>query len=209
MTDGATLPEASRLAHLLAARLVHDVTGSLSGVVTGIDLLESPDLGDDAKTLIQSSARRLLNSLAVERALHSTSDAPFAQSHLKGLVSTLLADLQIDLNWKDGHETIPGPQGRILLALIQLASQTVSADGLIEVEFWDHPARLRIISAGRSVRAAPEMLAGLAGTTSDGGMSGRWATAFLILQDIKAAGGILLTDLASDRFTIKATFPEA
>jgi len=208
VTESANLPESSRLAHLLAARLVHDITGSLSGIVTGIDLLDSPDLGDDAKTLIRSSLKRLLNSLDLERALHSTRAAPIAQSHLKGLASALLADLQIELTWKAGHDALPGPQGRILLALIQIASQTVTADGAIEVEVWNQPPRLRIISAGRKVRAAPEMLAGLAGTPSDGEMGGRWATAFLVLQDIKAAGGILIADVASDRFTIEATFPE-
>jgi hypothetical protein len=201
----------ARLAHLIAARMTHDFAGPVSGVATGFDLLNSPgvdDLREDARALIQSSIKRLVNLLDFERAVHGAADAPIETSRLKHLAESLLEDSRTRIDWRIVPGPLPGHTSRILLALIQLAAQTSAGEGSITVESLPRPFRLRIIQSATKVRVPDEVIAGLRGEAPGNGMAGRWATAFLILEDVKSAAGSVTTRIEVDQFFIEATFAD-
>lgn len=72
-------PRAEELAAALAGRLIHDVMGRLSGIMSGLDLLADPsarDMHADALNVAAASAMGLREEMAFCRVLYGASAAP-------------------------------------------------------------------------------------------------------------------------------------
>lgn len=208
----ADVPLPSALPAALAGRLVHDVMGHLSGIVSGLDLLNDPTaraMHADALTLATASVRSLHDDMAYSRMLYGVGAGTMEIGALESMTKSLFAGRRATLDWSPSVTPLSAIAGRTLLGFVRLAAEALFAGGVATVTAAAAPTGLvvRVVAAGPRVRFPEETLLGLAGRPQDGGLAGKWAPAFHLWAAATAAGGsvsITKTDLG---VTLETRFP--
>jgi len=205
-------PRAEELAAALAGRLIHDVMGRLSGIMSGLDLLADPsarDMHADALNVAAASAMGLREEMAFCRVLYGASAAPMDARMLEEAARGLFADHRASLEWSVGAKELPAPAGRALLGFIRIAAGALAAGGVARAA----AARaaqgvvVRVEAAGPRAKVKPEILAGLQGGPRGDGLSGQWAPAYQIWAGARAQGGNIEVSAGDGGVVFEARFP--
>jgi histidine phosphotransferase ChpT len=120
------------MAHLLATRLCHDLSGPLSGLAAALG--EMP--GDpEALPLALDAAQVLRQRMALLRAAWGGVQAPIACSGLRELAGWLpnAARLRIDVDLAGPDEPIAGTTVRLLVNVLLLAAESLPGGGALQM----------------------------------------------------------------------------
>ncbi len=208
-----TVQDASpNLPAALVGRVIHDVMGPLSGVISGLDLLNDPQARDmhlDALALATASARALHDATAFARILYGAASAPLDAAALESLARGLFADQRPVLHWSMILPAVPAVVGRTLLGLLQVTAEALAAGGEAKagVASLNGGVILRIDAVGPRLRFSPEALAGLRGLPCAQGLIGKWAPSFYLWTQVQLAGGVIELKTDNARAVLTAQFP--
>ena len=210
MTAPAPVPDI--LPAALAGRLIHDVMGHLSGIMSGLDLLNDPTaqaMHDDALALATASVRSLHDDMAYSRMLYGAGAGAMDIRTLEVAAQSLFTGRRATLDWSAGVGTISAIAGRTLLGFVRLAAEALFAGGVATVTTRAAPSGLvvRVEAAGPRARLPDEALIGLAGRPFDGGLAGKWAPAFYLWTTATAHGGAVSATKTDGGVTLEARFP--
>lgn len=132
-----------KLAELLCARFSHDITGPVSAVRAGTEILleEMPDLKSEAANLIESSATEAVARIQFYRQAYGylPSDGNASLTETRQLAINLFATGKIRLDWEDRYTDMANidfsyTQKKLVLNLLILASSVLMRGGLIRFE---------------------------------------------------------------------------
>lgn len=212
MTSPATPTEL--LAAGLAARILHDISGPASGIVSGLDLLAEPgpaDAAGAALDLAVSSARALLDLLEFHKIAFGAGEAAVSGGSLQRLALTPFEGRRPRLEWTSEIDPFPGLAAQATLILVQIAAGALAAGGLARarVALDQGDIVVRIDGEGPRATLQPETLEGLEGRGLSRGLAGRWAPSRYLNALVTAAGGALTATADLGRFSLTATLPAA
>jgi histidine phosphotransferase ChpT len=192
MSPPAIAPE--DLAARLAARLCHDLMGPVSGLATGLALLDDVAMRADALDLVAASGRGLAALLSFYRVAFGagTGSPVFDTRELEGLARGAMADGRAQLDWAVEIPSVGKTAARVLLNLTHMAGGALAKGGIARVTATRSGAAvdITVIARGPRPRVHPEVLAGLRGEPLGEGMVGRWAQAFYVHAVAAASDGI-------------------
>ncbi len=191
-------PTADVLASRLVARLCHDISGPLSALQVGVDLILDPQVVDEnaaALAVIADGLRRLKATLEFARVAFGASDCAIGSDLLKAIAQSLFVDARPTLEWKIQPVMLRAPVARIVLNLTQMAAEAASRGGIVSVTTPIEPAPLIVVEAadGRA-RIHEETQRGLTGMSSFGEPGGRWAQAVFVRSQAARDGGWLTAE---------------
>lgn len=205
-------PQPAVLAAALAGRLIHDVMGPLSGVISGLDLLGDPtarDLHVDALALATASARTLCEDMAFSRVLYGAGAAPMDAASLEGLARGQFVGGRATLDWSMDLAAVSATAGRTLLGFVRLAAAALAAGGVVKVNARaaSPGVVLSVEATGPRARFFAETLTGLAGAPFSEGLIGKWAPAYQLWAAATSSGGTLSTKVSETGVVLEARFP--
>ena len=203
---------ATQLAAGLAGRLLHDIAGAASGIATGVDLYDDPgsdSLRAEALDLVRSGDRALRERIAFARAAYGGASDPCAGEAVGRLCAIPFANGRARLVWDSSIRDLEGAAIPAMLILAQVAATALAAGGEAHASATSQGGvlRLSVTGKGRRPRLHPEVLAGIAGTAPEGGMTGRWAPACFLNLIVTAGGGTLRADSDDESFVLEAALP--
>jgi histidine phosphotransferase ChpT len=200
------------LAAGLAARLVHDISGPVSGVTSGLDLhaaSESEAIRREGLDIAEASARSLLELLAFFRVAYGqTGEARTAES-LEGLARTQFTGTRARLIWSPTAAVFSAEAAQALLLLAQIAAGGLAIGGVarLEAEARGRAMLIRIAGDGATAGLHPETAEGLSGRARSNGLAGRWAPAFYLhALAARVGGGVTLSE-REPGFSLEAVMP--
>ena len=184
------------LAGPLISRLIHDLMGPATGLMTGVSLLDDAATPrGEAVELISTSLHALIGLLNFCRAAYGAGDEPLSSGELGRLAASLFEGARPSLDWAVTLDSLPAVAGRTLLGLVQVAAGALAAGGTATATAVGDDAQIRIAveARGARLRLADETVAGLMGRACEGGRIGQWAPACYLARQVVAAGGRLST----------------
>jgi len=210
MTTSTPGPEI--LAAALAARLIHDISGPASGIITGLDLQadsDDPALRASGLALAADGARSLLDMLDVCRVAFGASGGSQSAQTLERLTATCFAGRRAKLAWSPQNTTFDAAASRSILLLCQIGAAGLGGGGVAELSANRPATDWRIQIDGRGPRAAlpAEAIEGLAGREPDGGVAGRWAPARYLRAVTDSASGKVSWESLADGFRVAVIVP--
>jgi histidine phosphotransferase ChpT len=212
MTSRAVPPEI--LAAGLAARILHDLSGPASGVVSGLELLADAGGGGADKAALElavSSARALLDLLEFHKVAFGATGEAASSGALHRLALTQFEGRRPRLDWATEMDAFPGPAAQAMLILVQISAAALATGGLARAtaSFAHGEIALGVEGEGPRAILQPETLEGLEGRALSRGLAGRWAPSRYLAALVTAAGGALTATAGVDRFSLAATLPAA
>ncbi len=197
-----------RLAAALAARLIHDVMGPASGLVSAFDLMADPkaaNMRGEALALAEESARRLVDMLVVSRAIYAGGTPP-SSDDVQTLGQRVVAETRATLELSVDPSALTAVTSRLTLGLVQVAAAAVPAGGAITAHL--RSAGDRHIVEGRAtgprIRVEPAVVDGLACRGPGDGQPHRWSAAYLLGAIAESAGGRIDAAVTKDSFSFRA-----
>lgn len=217
MTDtplAPPLPDGQALAALIAGKLCHDFISPAGAISSGLDLLKDPtaqDMRDDAMSLIEASARKMVALVAFARVAFgaATSAERFSGSELGDLVSGLTEGGRATLEWSVADTSYSKAQSRALVNLAWLTMAALPSGGVATIAARTDGAGLVIEGRADGVRARlkGEAVAGLAGLPLSEGLPGQWIQPYWLWLTAHDAGGSLDVETAEGRVVLTARMP--
>ena len=206
MTDAEITPE--QLATALVGRLIHDVMGPASGIVSAFDLIADPSaaaMRDEALDLAAESARALVDLLVVSRAIYA-GGAAMAAGELRAFAERLFTGSRATWEISIGPAAISPSAGRLLLGLVQIAAAGVAAGGVVTARLASRGDRLVVegSATGPRLRVGQEILRGLAGQAAGDAPLHRWSAAYLLSEVAGSAGGTIEASVGDGVFLFRA-----
>ncbi len=128
-----------QLADLTASRLIHEIVGPIGVISNGLELMEElgADAGDDAMTLVSSSAMNATNRLKFYRIAYGRSGVEITSiAELRAVAVAFMADQpRHDLSWPlpPALPSLSEGMGRVMLILIEIAKDCLPRGGLVRV----------------------------------------------------------------------------
>jgi histidine phosphotransferase ChpT len=154
------------LAEMISARFTHEIAGPLGAIISGLDFLNSSDeeMKKKAFELAQDSALQSIARLQFYRHAYGIiyEDNQANLSRLKELVDNFFAKTKIHVNWQI-HDTdyswVNTTQGKIIINLILLCSQTLILGGEInvDVELINKKPSITIKGDGEAIKVNEEV----------------------------------------------------
>lgn len=217
MTDTATsapLPDGQALAALIAGKLCHDFISPAGAISSGLDLLKDPsaqDMRDDAMSLIEASARKMVALVAFARVAFgaATSAERFSGAELGALVAGLTEGGRATLDWRVADAGYSKAQSRALVNLAYLTMAALPSGGTAVITGRSDGADLVIegVAEGNRARLKSEAVAGLAGLPLVEGLPGQWIQPYWLWLTARDAGGSLEVQAEEGRVTMTARMP--
>ena len=199
MTDTAPpLPDGQTLAALVAGKLCHDFISPAGAISSGLDLLKDPtahDMRDDAMSLIEASARKMVALVAFARVAFgaSTSAEQFSAAELGDLVSGLTEGGRATLTWAVADISYSKAQSRALVNLAYLTMAALPSGGVATISVRTDGTGIVIEGRAEGARARlkGEAVSGLAGQPLTEGLPGQWIQPYWLWLTVHDAGGTL------------------
>ncbi|HST91588.1 MAG TPA: histidine phosphotransferase family protein [Brevundimonas sp.] len=216
MTDpsAAALPDGQALATLVAGKLCHDFISPAGAISSGLDLLKDPtaqDMRDDAMSLIEASAKKMIALVSFARVAFgaSASAERFSAVELGELVAGLTEGGRASLAWEVQDGDYSKPQARALVNLAYLTVAALPSGGVATITTRREGGDLIIDGAaeGNRARLKGEALAGLSGQPLSEGLPGQWIQPYWLWLTVNDAGGGLDVDVAEGRINLVARMP--
>ena len=210
MTTPTVSPEV--LASSVAARLLHDVSGPLSGLVSGLELISSdsdPEMKDAGLELAAASAKALTDWLGFCRLAYGGESRTRTGTDLEALASQPLDGRRAKLIWEGGSGPFNGLVSRVILLMVQIAAAGLGSGGVATLsatrESDGHD--LAVAAEGRRVAISEEAKEGLDGNAAPAGLAGRWAPSRLLRELVVGAKGQLTWSIDNERLRITVRLP--
>ena len=201
MTDTAStspLPDGQALAALVAGKLCHDFISPAGAISSGLDLLKDPtaqDMRDDAMSLIEASAKKMVALVAFARVAFGASNSAerFSGAELGELVTSLSEGGRATLEWRADGGDYSRAQARALVNLGWLTLAALPSGGAAVISTRRDGGALEItgLAEGARARLKPEAVAGLAGRPLAEGLQGQWIQPYWLWLTAHDAGGSL------------------
>jgi histidine phosphotransferase ChpT len=216
MTDpsAAALPDGQALATLVAGKLCHDFISPAGAISSGLDLLKDPtaqDMRDDAMSLIEASAKKMIALVSFARVAFgaSASAERFSAAELGELVAGLTEGGRASLAWEAQDEEYSKPQARALVNLAYLTVAALPSGGVATITTRRAGPDLVIegVAEGNRARLKVEAVAGLSGQPLGEGLAGQWIQPYWLWLTVHDAGGALEVDAAEGRVAFVARMP--
>ena len=192
MSDPSIAPE--ELASALASRLIHDLIGPASGIVSAFDLAEDPRaaaMREEALAMaVLHGARVWSTSLTLARTIYGGGGAAMSQGELAAAAESLFSGSRAKLTLLiDNAPTVAS--GRIFLGLTQIMAGAASAGGSVSAAHALQDGRFVMTfgGVGPRLRLHPEVALGLTGQGAGEGQLHRWSAAYLLGSIARSAGG--------------------
>lgn len=204
-------PISADLASALAARVLHDLSGQVSGLVAAFDLLADPGsaaLRDEAMALAESSARGLARQIALQRLMLVGGD-PFSEAALAGAAREVFGDGRGSLELAPLPPAPPLLASRVFLALIEIArGSNPGGRVLAALSSSGAESLVRVSAQGSRARLREEERRGLDGEGPVSGPFHRWALASWVRRLVIQSGGGIAIGGAEGAFEIEARIRE-
>jgi hypothetical protein len=199
------------LAASLAARLLHDLSGPASGILSGVELANDPDSADlreSAAELTAASARALLEMLEFCSAAYGGGGAAHANQSLQKLSERQVAARKSTLEWSVPQSELPGEVSQALLIMVQIAAGALGARGVVHVAAarLDTGFSVQVRAESARLRVQPEVAEGLSGVLVSSGLIGRWAPAAFLRALLSASGGAAELVQQADVLRLESVF---
>lgn len=217
MTDTAapaSLPDGQALAALIAGKLCHDFISPAGAISSGLDLLKDPsaeDMRDDAMSLIEASARKMVALVAFARVAFgaATSAERFSGAELGALVAGLTEGGRAALDWRVEDVSYSKAQSRALVNLAYLTMAALPSGGSAAITSRRDGADLVIegVAEGNRARLKAEAVEGLAGRPLVEGLPGQWIQPYWLWLTAHDAGGSLDVQTEEGRVALTARMP--
>lgn len=215
MTDTSTaLPDGQALAALIAGKLCHDFISPAGAISSGLDLLKDPsaqDMRDDAMSLIEASARKMVALVSFARVAFgaATSAERFSGAELGTLVAGLTEGGRAALDWKAEDASYSKAQSRALVNLAYLTMAALPSGGTAVVSTRREGDDLVIegLAEGNRARLKVEAVSGLAGQALNEGLPGQWIQPYWLWLTAHDAGGTLDVQTEEGRVVLTARMP--
>lgn len=198
LSDGQPLPDGQALAALIAGKLCHDFISPAGAISSGLDLLKDPtaqEMRDDAMSLIEASARKMVALVAFARVAFgaATSTERFSAAELGELVSGLTEGGRATLDWTVTDASYSKAQSRALVNLAYMTMAALPSGGVATIATRADDAGLVIEGRAEGARARlkGEAVAGLAGQPLTDGLPGQWIQPYWLWLTARDAGGSL------------------
>ena len=197
-----------QLASALAGRLIHDVMGPASGLVSAFDLMADPKaaaMRGEALALAENSARRLADMLVVYRAIYAASGLQSSED-LHRLGQSMVAGSRATLALSIDPTAITAVTSRLLLGLVQIAAAAIPGGGVITASLEADGDRGIVEGrvVGPRIRVEQVVLDGLAGRGPGEGPLHRWSAAYLLRDIAASAGGMIDALVTEEAFSFRA-----
>lgn len=210
----SALPDGQALAALIAGKLCHDFISPAGAISSGLDLLKDPtaqDMRDDAMSLIEASAKKMVALVAFARVAFgaATSAERFSGAELGELVSGLTEGGRAKLDWTVEDTTYSKPQARALINLAYLTVAALPSGGIATVSTRRDAGATVFegLAEGARARLKGEAVAGLAGRPLDEGLQGQWIQPYWLWLTAHDAGGTLDVLAEEGRVVLTARMP--
>ncbi|MFN3930195.1 MAG: histidine phosphotransferase ChpT [Brevundimonas sp.] len=217
MTDTvatSSLPDGQALAALVAGKLCHDFISPAGAIRSGLDLLKDPtaqDMRDDAMSLIEASAKKMVALVAFARVAFgaSTSTERFSAAELGELVTGLAEGGRATLEWRVESGDYSKAQARALVNLGWLTIGALPSGGAAVVSTRRDGDTLQItgLAEGARARLKAEAVAGLAGQPLAEGLQGQWIQPYWLWLTAHDAGGSLDVVAEDGRVSLTVHMP--
>jgi histidine phosphotransferase ChpT len=216
MTDpsAAALPDGQALATLVAGKLCHDFISPAGAISSGLDLLKDPtaqDMRDDAMSLIEASAKKMIALVSFARVAFgaSASAERFAAAELGELVAGLTEGGRASLTWRVEDGEYSKPQARALVNLAYLTVAALPSGGVATITTRREGEDMIIdgVAEGNRARLKGEAVAGLAGQPLSEGLHGQWIQPYWLWLTVNDAGGALDVEVVEGRVVLSARMP--
>jgi len=128
---------AMRLAHVLAARLCHDLAGAIGSLGGALELaMQDPDSTQEALAVAHEASTALHDRLRLLRTAFGPAEQTVSRAELHQLLATLPRPrrVQIDLGLPADGAPVPGPVTALLLCLGLLGVESLAGEGLMSLE---------------------------------------------------------------------------
>lgn len=186
------------VASYLATRLCHDVTGPISAINQGIELLEDADemMREEAMKLIVQSAEQASVRLQFYRLAygHAPSQGTGALWDKKELIEAFFAPLRVQLNWdKMPSRQVSYGALRMLINLLMIAGESMIRGGdimLVDTSEGD-AFRFELFVAAKQLKLDESLLAALNGQAPVACDSAKTVQHHLALELLGLLGGHL------------------
>lgn len=212
--DGPALPDGQALAALIAGKLCHDFISPAGAISSGLDLLKDPsaqDMRDDAMSLIEASARKMVALVSFARVAFgaATSAERFSAAELGELVAGLTEGGRATLDWKAGDGSYSKAQSRALvnLAYLTMAALPSGGNAVIATRRDGDDLIIEGLAEGNRARLKAEAVAGLAGQALGEGLPGQWIQPYWLWLTAHDAGGSLDVRCEEGRVVLSARMP--
>ena len=210
----SALPDGQALAALIAGKLCHDFISPAGAISSGLDLLKDPtaqDMRDDAMSLIEASAKKMVALVAFARVAFgaATSADRFSGAEWGELVSGLTEGGRAKLDWTVEDTTYSKPQSRALINLAYLTVAALPSGGIATVSTRRDAGATVFegLAEGARARLKGEAVAGLAGRPLDEGLQGQWIQPYWLWLTAHDAGGTLDVLAEEGRVVLTARMP--
>ena len=210
----SALPDGQALAALIAGKLCHDFISPAGAISSGLGLLKDPtaqDMRDDAMSLIEASAKKMVALVAFARVAFgaATSAERFSGAELGELVSGLTEGGRAKLDWTVEDTTYSKPQARALINLAYLTVAALPSGGIATVSTRRDAGATVFegLAEGARARLKGEAVAGLAGRPLDEGLQGQWIQPYWLWLTAHDAGGTLDVLAEEGRVVLTARMP--
>jgi len=150
-----------RLLELLTARICHELAGSISAVVNGVELIteEDPDFAADALRLVGSSARTASRRLQFYRfAYGSLPGEGTPKSHGRDLAMKFFEGGNVECDWPESETGYSVELQRLACVLLVAAAEALPRGGTVALRGL--APGLLVEATGETVRMLPDAQAG-------------------------------------------------
>ncbi len=205
MSTPQATPE--QLASALAGRLIHDLIGPASGIVSAFDLIADPSaaaMRDEALALASESARKLVDLLVLSRTIYADGPAVTVQE-LRELAERQFTGSRATLELSIDPAAVAPVANRLLLGLLQIAAATVAAGGSVAASLMSEGDRLSAqgVATGSRLRVAQEVIDGLAARPPRSPPLHRWSGAYFLSALAASAGGAIEASIVDGAFMFR------
>lgn len=172
--------------NFLVTRLCHDITGPISAINQGIELLEDADesMREEAMKLIVQSAQQASVRLQFYRLAygHAGDQGSSTLADKKELIEAFFQPLRIGVDWQDAPQMqVSHSLARLQLLALFIASETMIRGGTLRL-FDVGSGHLGIDVKANQLKLPPELLDGLNGTQMPDVMQAKTSPLGLLMQ---------------------------
>lgn len=192
--------DATELAEQLATRLCHDLTGPISAINNGAELLEEEggETGSEALALILGSAKEAARRIQFYRLAYGRvgEASQVVVDEKRDIIDAFFAESKTRLDWAASQtgETVSQHTARLLLNMLIVAGGSLIRGGVITLHHTTDEAGgdvLAVRGEGQTVRLEPEHGRVLNGEAALGQLNPKTAQMALMLHFAQQAGAQL------------------
>ena len=198
------------ITELLASRICHGLAATVGAAGNGVELIEEFDdtMRDEAMSLIAMSAHSASNQLKFFRMAYGSAghDGLASLAEVKRLGEGIVDLDKFAFDWTGapselGSSLEPGI-GKVLLLMIELASESLMRDGTISIS-WEDANLISVSAQGKGASVEDNLSRVLLGGAGLSEMTARTAHAYYARTTAQALDAVLVCEQTEDTVIYK------